>query len=134
MKRYVYSRRNLPGVRHWLAAVVTVALLLTAVSAPAAHLGMIAPAQATTQEAAPAHAVNAMGEMADSGHVGCDGTGTKTCDKSALCMAACGKLPLQLAAALEFVPVELALKPVREPDIDRTDFPPSPMRRPPKVV
>ena len=100
---------------------MTVALLLTAVSAPANDLNMIASA-------------NAMDEMADSGHGGCDDTKTKTCEGSALCMTACGKLPLQLTAAPEFVPVELALKSVREPDLGRTDLSPSPLRRPPRLV
>ena len=121
MKRSVHSCRSISPIRHWLAAAVTVALLLTAVSAPANDLNMIASA-------------NAMDEMADSGHSGCDDTKPKTCEGSALCMTACGKLPLQLAAAPEFVPVELALKSVREPDLGRTDLSPSPLRRPPRLV
>lgn len=98
-----------------------VALLLTAVSAPANDLNMIASA-------------NVMDVMADSGHGGCDDTKTKTCDGSALCMTACGKLPLQLVAALGFVPAGLARKSVREPDIDLADLSPSPLRRPPRML
>jgi len=134
MKRRVDSCRSISRVRHWLAAVLAAALLLTAASAPATGLDMIASAQMMADEGTPPHAANAMHEMADSGCAGCDDTETKTCESSALCMTACGKLPLQLAAAPGFIPVRLALKSVREPDLGRTDLFPSPLRRPPRVV
>lgn len=117
--------------RHWFAAALAAVLLLTMVAAPVTGLDMVAMAHATAGTDAPSHMAGVMGDMAGPC---CDGTGTRACEGSALCMAACGKLPLQLAAAPGFVPVELVLKSVREPDIGRTDLFPSPLRRPPRVV
>ena len=118
----------------WFAAVLAVALLLTTVAAPVTDLGMMASAHAMADEGASPHRAHAMGEMAESCCDDCQETGTATCDKSALCMTACGKLPLQLAAAFGFVPAERAIEAVHVPDTGRTDLSPSPLRRPPKAV
>ena len=134
MKRRIGRCRRVSRVRHWLATVLAVALLMTAASAPVTDLGMMASAHAMADEGAPPHGALATGEMAESCCDDCQETDTTTCDSSALCMTACGKLPLQLAAALGFVPVERAIEAVHGPDIGRADLSPSPLRRPPKAM
>ena len=118
----------------WFAAALAVALLLTTVAAPVTDLGMMASAHAMADEGAPPHGAHARGEMAESCCDDCQETDTTTCDSSALCMTACGKLPLQLAVAPGFALAERAIKAVRAPDIGRADLSPSPLRRPPRAV
>jgi len=115
-------------------SALTVALLLTTVAAPATDLDMIASASAMADEGIRTHMAHGAGEMAGPCCDDCHETDTTTCDSSALCMTACGKLPLQLAATVGFVPVERAAETVHVPDIGRADLFPSPLRRPPKAA
>lgn len=119
---------------HWLAAALAVALLLMTVAAPVTDLDMMASAYAMADEGAPAHMTYDAGEMAGPCCDDCDHTDTTTCDSSALCMAACGKLPLQLASTPGFALAGHAIKVVHVPEIDRADLSPSPLRRPPKAA
>ncbi len=111
-----------------------VELLMKADSETVKDIGMMEWEQEMADEGAPPHGALATGEMAESCCDDCQETDTTTCDSSALCMTACGKLPLQLAAALGFVPVERAIEAVHGPDIGRADLSPSPLRRPPKAM
>ena len=134
MKRTSISCRSIKRLHHWLAAALAVAFLLTTVAAPVTDLDMMASAQAMAGEGAPTHMAHGAGEVAGPCCDDCDQADTKTCDSSALCMIACGKLPIQLAAAPGFALAERAIKTVRVPDIGRADLSPSPLRRPPKAV
>ncbi|MBX3505547.1 MAG: hypothetical protein KF895_08725 [Parvibaculum sp.] len=133
MKRTSIVCRSI-NCRHWLAAALAVAFLLTTVAAPATDLDMMTSAYAMADEGATTHMAHGAGDMAGPCCDDCDRADTTTCDSSALCMTACGKLPLQLAAASGFVPAEHAIKAVRDPDGSRADLSPSPLRRPPKPV
>ncbi len=120
--------------RHWLAALLAFAVLLTGVAAPMTGLDMMMSAHTIADGRAPLPAADAMAGMAGPCCDDCDHADTATCDSSAFCMTACGKLPLQLAAASGFVPARHAIKAVREPDIGRADLSPAPLQRPPKAV
>ena len=109
-------------------------MLLTMVVAPVTDLEMVASAQAMADEDAPTHMAHGAGDMAGPCCDDCDRADAATCDSSALCMTACGKLPLQLAVAPGFALAERAIKAVRAPDIGRADLSPSPLRRPPRAV
>jgi hypothetical protein len=120
--------------RHWLAVKLAIAFLLTTVSAPVTDLDMMASAYAMADEGATTHTAHGGGDMAGPCCDDCDRADTKSCDSSALCMTACGKLPLQLVAVFGFVLAERAIEAVRVPDVGRDDLSPSPLRRPPKAV
>ncbi|MBX3497788.1 MAG: hypothetical protein KF769_16255 [Parvibaculum sp.] len=128
------SCRSINRRRHWLAAALAVAFLLTTVAAPVTDVDMMASAYAMAEEDAPTHMAHGAGDMAGPCCDDCDHADTKSCDSSALCMTACGKLPLQLAAVFGFVLAERAIEAVRAPDIGRADLSPSPLRRPPRAV
>ena len=136
MKRSLGRTRSVPVVRrrHWLAAVLAVAFFLTTVAAPATDLDMMASAYVMADEGAKTHMAHGAGEMAGPCCDDCDDADTTTCVSSALCMAACGKLPLQLAAAPGFTLSEHAIKAVRDPGSSWADLSSSPLRRPPKAV
>lgn len=134
MKRTSISCRSIKRRHRWLAAALAVAFLLTTVAAPVTGLDMMASAYAMADEGATTHMAHGAGEMAGPCCDDCDHADTATCDSSALCMTACGKLPLQLAVAPGFALAERAIKAVRAPDIGRADLSPSPLRRPPRAV
>ncbi|PKQ02845.1 MAG: hypothetical protein CVT72_16290 [Alphaproteobacteria bacterium HGW-Alphaproteobacteria-11] len=126
--------RSVARRRHWLAALLALAVLLTGVAAPMTGLDMMMSAHMMADSGAPLPAAGAMAGMAGPCCDDCDRADTATCDSSAFCMTACGKLPLQLATASGFVPARHAVKAAREPDIGRADLSPSPLQRPPKAV
>lgn len=134
MKRDTGNWRSINPIRHWLAALLAFVVLLTGVAAPMTDLDMMASAGMMADRGAPPHAADAMAGMAGPCCDDCDDADTTTCDSSALCMTACGKLPLQLAAVTGFAVAGRAVKAVREPDIGLADLSPSPLRRPPDAV
>ncbi|MDP2149557.1 MAG: hypothetical protein Q8K13_07955 [Parvibaculum sp.] len=120
--------------RHWLAALLAFAVLLTGVAAPMTGLDMMMSAHMMADSGASSSAADAMAGMTGPCCDDCDRADTTSCDSSAFCMTACGKLPLQLAATSGFVPARHAIKAVREPAIGRADLSPAPLQRPPKAV
>tara|TARA_R110000824_G_scaffold3234_4_gene15149 strand:- start:64994 stop:65404 length:411 start_codon:yes stop_codon:yes gene_type:complete len=136
MKRSLGRPRNrcVARRRHWLAALLAFAVLLTGVAAPMTGLNMMMSAHMMADSGTAPPAADAITGMAGPCCDDCDRADTTSCDSSALCMTACGKLPLQLAAASGFVPARHAIRAVRAPDIGRADLSPSPLRRPPKAV
>jgi hypothetical protein len=118
--------------RHWLAAVLAFAMLLTGVAAPLA--GLDGAALAMADAGAPMHMTHGTGAMADPCCDDCGDTETGVCESAAPCMTVCGKLPLQLAAVTAFFPAALAVKAARASDIGRADLSSSPLQRPPKAA
>ena len=118
----------------WLAALLIVVFVTTSL-APSFNVARATPALTTLDDnAAPPEAEYSATSRTDPSRNGCDDDRMKACEDTVLCMAVCGKLPVQLSAENCFSLSWVSDEPANRPVTDRPGLSPPPLRRPPRSV